>query len=248
MGLPLGRFTRLFALLVRVINIEGPSGLSSRRPGRDLARPPRCREPPLPTRHAAVRPFSSAMRAAAREQFRPPSSTTLDNPYTPRSGIMRPLPAAGGWDPRGNVHFLKPDASSSSTSAHAHRDRLRAGRDDHSLRVHGEVRVPRFSWASRPISAACRSPVCRRGEPRAGCYSSPSSLDYSFNGGPLRALPLFYAESFRMARTLTPAVRLPRRRCGSSCRPNVPFGHHAGTRTDPSRRSPLPVLGCTTSF
>ena len=116
LGLPLGRFTRFFTnYSYEVINILGLSGefLEKDQDG-DLAtpNPPRPTPPNTDPTAPLFDPFFFGEEGRRRESKFTPAfvHNTVDNPYTPRSGMKLSLtPQIAGGILGGTVNFLKPD-------------------------------------------------------------------------------------------------------------------------------------------
>jgi outer membrane protein insertion porin family len=150
-GLPLGRFTRLFNnYAYEIINIEGLSGdfIEKDLDGDPLTpNPPR--EEPLPGDPTVpiFDPFFFGEEGKRRESRFTPSfvHNTVDNPYTPRSGARITLtPQIAGGVLGGTVNYFRPNAEFILYLPHKRRTAL-------GLRAEAGIIIPYGSTEDLPL-------------------------------------------------------------------------------------------------
>jgi len=209
-GLRLGRsgFTRLFTnYSYEVINIQGLSGefLEKDQDG-DLATPNPEPETPPDTDPAAplFDPFFFGEEGRRRESKFTPSfvHNTVDNPYTPRSGLKLSLtPQLAGGILGGTVNFLKPDLEFILYLPHTRRTAL-------GMRAEAAMVIPYGSTEKLPlyqrfflggetqirgVNIRTVGPI-EEGRALGGNKFVLFNAEYYFDiGGPLRALLFFDA-------------------------------------------------------
>jgi outer membrane protein insertion porin family len=207
-GLPLGRFTRFFTnYSYEVINIQGLSGefLAKDLDG-DLATPNPEPETPDPTTPTAplFDPFFFGEEGRRRESKFTPAfvHNTVDNPYTPRSGMKFSLtPQVAGGILGGTVNFLKPDLEFILYLPHTRRTAF-------GMRAEGAMIIPYGSTEKLPlyqrfflggetqirgVNIRTVGPI-EEGRALGGNKFVLFNAEYYFDiGGPLRALLFFDA-------------------------------------------------------
>ena len=209
-GLRLGRsgFNRLFTnYSYEVINIQGLSGeLLEKDQDGDLATPNPEPETPPTTDPAAplFDPFFFGEEGKRRESKFTPSfvRNTVDNPYTPRSGMKLSLtPQLAGGVLGGTVNFLKPDLEFILYVPHTRRTAF-------GMRAEGAMIIPYGSTEKLPlyqrfflggetqirgVNIRTVGPI-EEGRALGGNKFVLFNAEYYFDiGGPLRALLFFDA-------------------------------------------------------
>ena len=208
LGLPLGRFTRFFTnYSYEVINIQGLSGefLEKDQDGDPATPNPEPETPPTTDPTAPLfDPFFFGEEGRRRESKFTPSfvHNTVDNPYTPRSGMKLSMtPQLAGGILGGTVNFLKPDVEFILYVPHTRRTAF-------GMRAEGAMVIPYGSTEKLPlyqrfflggetqirgVNIRTVGPIAE-GRALGGNKFVLFNAEYYFDiGGPLRALLFFDA-------------------------------------------------------